>query len=203
MEKDYQKQREIANEVVRHLDKINFWSKTNGKFAPITETLRDSWYVGKAIELGHTDCCYIRCEGGFIVVLEDGEIMTGSNVMVPTIFHCIADDNRISDDELYQMIFPLAETHIELENDSIIIMEFDKFLQFVDEIYELQTNKIRSRDVRITFTAEIFLSGTEDEIREQFRNMEFFSEKAIKNKADFVSLVSAEDVITNEEIAIY
>ena len=29
------------------------------------------------------------------------------------------------------------------------------------------------------------------------------SEKAIKNKADFVSLVSAEDVITNEEIAIY
>lgn len=60
-----------------------------------------------------------------------------------------------------------------------------------------------NRDVRITFTAEIFLSGTEDEIREQFRNMEFFSEKAIKNKADFVSLVSAEDVITNEEIAIY
>lgn len=78
----------------------------------------------------------------------------------------------------------------------------NEVVRHLDKI-ELQTNKIRSRDVRITFTAEIFLSGTEDEIREQFRNMEFFSEKAIKNKADFVSLVSAEDVITNDEIAIY
>ena len=49
---------------------------------PIEKVLRHSWYVDKVKQMGHTDCTCLEIEGGFFAVLENGQIMTGKNIMI-------------------------------------------------------------------------------------------------------------------------
>lgn len=55
--------------------------------------------------------------------------------------------------------------------------------------------------VRITFRSEIYLEGDSlEEIRNKWENTDLYSEDALKHGADFVELVSADDVDTGEEL---
>lgn len=60
---------------------------------PIERVLRGSWYVDKVKQMGHTDCIHLGfkdCIGNFfIVVLEDGHLMTGANCMILDAVSCL------------------------------------------------------------------------------------------------------------------
>lgn len=55
--------------------------------------------------------------------------------------------------------------------------------------------------VRITFRSEIYLEGDSlEEIRSEWESIGLYSEEARAHSADFVELVSADDVDTGEEL---
>ena len=55
--------------------------------------------------------------------------------------------------------------------------------------------------VRITFRSEIYLEGDSlEEIRSEWESIDLYSEEALAHSADFVELVSADDVDTGEEL---
>jgi hypothetical protein len=55
--------------------------------------------------------------------------------------------------------------------------------------------------VRITFRSEIYLEGDSlEEIRSEWESIDLYSEEALEHSADFVELVSADDVDTGEEL---
>ena len=81
----------VAKRLVEYLTNLGCECKTNYEYKPIQETLRNSWYVKKVLEIGHTDCIFIDVDHddfgmGFFAVLEDGTIMTGENIMIKSPF---------------------------------------------------------------------------------------------------------------------
>ena len=74
----------IARLSVKYLSTKGIAFKCDYKFMPIKKILRDSWYVKKICEFGHTDCIFIDLPdaGSFFAVLEDGRLMSGMNLMV-------------------------------------------------------------------------------------------------------------------------
>ena len=118
----------VAYEVADMLHRIGVKTLSDYKEKPIKTTLRGSWYVRKLLERGHTDCVHIDLDNlcGFIVVTEDGHIMSGSNIMVADAFGCIAQDYGLPIEPIYDMW-----VRWDGFEDSIIVSDLHQFLRFL------------------------------------------------------------------------
>ena len=133
--------RTMATKVARQLcDLLNIKGiKTESDFVlrPIDEILRDSWYVGKTKQCGHTDCMHVNISYdyfnvyGFFAILEDGKIMTGGNCMISDAFTAI--DWSIEGGEFIASKPELYDIY-EQDDDVCIITSLKGITEFVDRI---------------------------------------------------------------------
>ena len=85
MDKNFEKQIQCVKRIVNALRDLGVTVETDYQFDEIDNVLRQSWYVWKVKQLGHTHCCHINLStGGFIAVLEDCTVMSGANIMILT-----------------------------------------------------------------------------------------------------------------------
>lgn len=124
----------VAYIVCDMLHRIGVKTLSDYKEKPIKTTLRASWYVDKLLQRGHTDCVHINLDNlcGFLVVTEDGHIMSGSNIMIADAFSCLANDYELPTDPIYDMW-----TRWDGFEDTIIISDLKQFRRFISP--KLQT----------------------------------------------------------------
>lgn len=124
----------VAYIVCDMLHRIGVKTLSDYKEKPIKTTLRASWYVDKLLQHGHTDCVHINLDNlcGFLVVTEDGHIMSGSNIMIADAFSCLANDFDLPLDPVYDMW-----TRCDGFEDAIIICDLSQFRRFIS--HNLQT----------------------------------------------------------------
>ena len=85
MDKNFEKQIWCVKRIVNALRDLGVSVETDYQFGRIENVLRQSWYVWKVKQLGHTHCCHINLStGGFLAVLEDCTVMSGANIMLST-----------------------------------------------------------------------------------------------------------------------
>ena len=114
------------------LDSIGVSYDTDRTFGPIQSVLRSSWYVDKAVSLGHTHCCHVDISsGGFIAVLEDGTMMTGSNVMCPNAIENICDE---IDYNLWTEILSDAEDIYGYTDDNRLVLDTGSFCLYSKDL---------------------------------------------------------------------
>lgn len=112
----------------------------DNELRPINDVLRDSWYVDELIDRGYTDCIHIELDtdscSGFMAVLNTGELMTGSNAMIPSGLECviygICDKYEEEPEEwMFEMMQDFTE---ENDDDSISIFTLDELKNFAGQI---------------------------------------------------------------------
>ncbi len=99
---------------------------------PIEKTLCYSWYVKKVKEMGHTDCCHIGLvEGGFFAVLENSQIMTGSNIMILDAISGLCCDNEVDPNEI---MLSFRWKGFGDGCDGVLVVEFSELKKAIDLI---------------------------------------------------------------------
>lgn len=119
----------VAYIVCNMLHKMGIKTLSDYREKPIKTTLRGSWYVRKLLEHGHTDCVHIDLDDlrGFIVVTEDGHIMSGSNIMVADAFTCLACDFKLPFGHMSRDMW----TRWDGFEDAIVICDLRQFRKFL------------------------------------------------------------------------
>ncbi len=95
--------KEIKDKLIKTLLDINVqpFASIQDELGPINETLRESWYVDKAQEIGIKNVEYVGLNGrsGFLAITDNGYIMSGCNMFIGLPFASIFE-NVIFDDKL-------------------------------------------------------------------------------------------------------
>ena len=140
--------RNVAAKVARQLCGLlnNKGIKTESDFVlrPIDKILRDSWYVGKTKQCGHTDCIHVNISYdyfnvyGFFAVLEDGKIMTGGNCIILDAFSSI--DWTIEGGEFIASKPELYDVY-ENDDDVCIITTLKGVTRFMERIQFIEDDE--------------------------------------------------------------
>ena len=73
----------IYNELITLLkDNKVLANACENEFKPIDNILRSSWYVNEAIKLGYKNAIHINLNYGFLAIVDNDKIITGSNFMI-------------------------------------------------------------------------------------------------------------------------
>lgn len=107
---------------------------------PIEKVLRGSWYVKKAKEMGHTDCIHIGliC-GGFFAILENGQIMTGKNIMIcDGISSVVMELSEIDPIDAFQIFQWKGFNDGDDDDDYVVVTEFSQLKKLIETLESLR-----------------------------------------------------------------
>lgn len=114
-----------------HVDHYN-----TDEFKPIEKVLRHSWYVDKVKQMGHTDCIYIGIDGGFFAVLENGQIMTGKNIMILDGISCVVTEIATDDpiDAFSNFLWKGFSADEYDDRDYVVVCELSQFRKMLNSL---------------------------------------------------------------------
>ena len=122
---------EIAHKLCELLNKKGIETESEFALEPISDGLRDSWYVRKVLELGHTECIFVDVScGGFIAVLEDGKIMSGGNHMLNNAFSEIFLELELD----FGYLWDLEEYYDNGKEDELVIGTLEQLEEILDNV---------------------------------------------------------------------
>lgn len=127
----------VARQLCDYLNKKGLKTECDFVLRSIDMTLRSSWYVDKVKQCGHTDAIHVGIShdyynvNGFFAVLENGDIMTGGNIMINDAFTSI--DWTIEGGE-FVVGRPYLYHVYECDDDVCIITSLKGVKAFVDRV---------------------------------------------------------------------
>lgn len=137
--------KETAQKVYRLLESYGIKTNVAERIDRPENILRASWYVDKLVELGYEKCLHVGLESedgfslGFIAVLDDGKIMSGSNFMISDAFTSLgielgADECEVIDRLISSDFERYAEDELSGEDGCIICPSYERFRDFIMEL---------------------------------------------------------------------
>ena len=128
----------VAKRLVKYLTSLGCDCKCDYSYKPIRETLRNSWYVKKVLEIGHTDCIFIDVDFdgfgmGFFAVLENGEIMTGENCMIKCPFSNLPIEMGNFNCYYFENYFKVF-AYDDFFEDVLVISTLDSAIKFFERV---------------------------------------------------------------------
>jgi len=130
----------VAKKLCAFLNEKGIKAESNFYPRQIDMTLRPSWYVKKAKEIGYTDCIYIEVKKcGFMAVLDNGDVMSGANFMIMDAFTCLSIDCGINEEKLQDF---RAYFEKDYEEDLLVIATLPKIKKFLEGVQVTKREEI-------------------------------------------------------------